>query len=135
MLLTSVIEAVAYGYVFYRTKSLIATIVAHAIVNFPVRGVGDVVLAVLVLAIIGLARKPILAEIRAFWAMLRSDITSWVVTLLGVIGVTLFMIAYALAGDTLVLVGVAQLVIALILEFVEKRSLHPHTPAYSAPVG
>jgi membrane protease YdiL (CAAX protease family) len=124
VLITSLFEAIAWGYIFYRTKSLVAVMVAHALVNFPVRGVVDFVLPALMLVIIIVCRNPILEEIRRFWVMLKSDVASWLITAIGMTGMLVFMAVYAVAEDVVVLLGLPLLVAALVMEFIEKRNLH-----------
>jgi membrane protease YdiL (CAAX protease family) len=124
MLITSMFEAIAWGYIFYRTRSLVAVTVAHALVNFPVRGVADFVLPALMLVIIIVFRKPILEEIRRFGMMLKSDVASWLITAIGMTSMIVFMTVFAVAEDVVVLLGVPLLIIALVMEFIEKRKLN-----------
>jgi membrane protease YdiL (CAAX protease family) len=122
MLITAVFEAIAWGYIFYRTRSLVAVIVAHALVNFPVRGVADFVLPALMLVVIIVCRKPILEETRRFREMLKTDVASWWITAIGMTGMIVFMTAFAAAQDVVALLGLPLLVIALVMEFIEKRN-------------
>jgi hypothetical protein len=117
-----VFEAIAWGYVFYRTRSLVAVMVAHALVNFPVRGVADFVLPALMLVVIMVCRKPILEETRRFREMLKTDVASWWITAIGMTGMIVFMTAFAVAQDVVALLGLPLLVIALVMEFIEKRN-------------
>lgn len=123
MLMAGLFEAFAWGYIFYRTRSLVAVMIAHALVNFPVRGIADFVLPALMLVLIIVWRKLVLKEFRGFWAMLKSDVTSWLITVLGVIGMIVLMTGYALAEDLVTLLGLPLLIIALVMEFIEKRRL------------
>lgn len=124
VLITSLFEAIAWGYIFYRTKSLVAVVVAHALVNFPVRGVADFVLPALMLVIIIVCRKPILEETRRFRAVLKSNVASWWITAIGMTGMLVFMTVFAVAQDVVALLGLPLLVVALAMEFIEKRKLH-----------
>lgn len=122
-LLTGLFSALAWGYVFYRTRSLIATMLAHAIVNFPLRGAADFILPILMIFVVVIYRKQIIEAIRAFGVMLKSDILSKVGTVVGGIFIVLFAVAVTLTEDVALLFGIVALVIALVLEFVEKRKL------------
>jgi membrane protease YdiL (CAAX protease family) len=123
MLLTVLFSALAWGYVFYRTRSLIAPMVAHAAVNFPVRGVGDFVLVAVMFAVVVIYRKQIMEDVRKFGAMFKSGVSSRAGIVLGVVYMTLFAVAVAVAQDVAVLFGAVLLIIALALEFIEKRKL------------
>lgn len=122
-LLTTLFSALAWGYIFYRTRSLIAPIVAHAIVNFPVRGVVDFILPVVMMAVVVIYRKQIIEAIQAFWTMLKSDIDSRWGTVAVSVSMILFAVVVAIAEDIALLFGIAALLIALALEFIEKRKL------------
>jgi hypothetical protein len=98
--------------------------VAHGLVNFPVRGVADFVLPALMLVVIMVCRKPILEETRSFWEMLKTNVASWWITAIGMTGMIVFMAAFAVAQDAVALLGVPLLVIALVMELIEKRKLH-----------
>jgi hypothetical protein len=135
MLIASLFAAVAGGYIFYRTRSLVAVMVAHAMVNFPVRGSADFILPVLMLGIIVVFRKPILEEARRFWAMLTSDVASWLITAIGLASMILFMTAFAVAQDVVALTGFALLVIALVMEFIDKRKLYRVVPSQDGQPG
>jgi membrane protease YdiL (CAAX protease family) len=123
MLVTSVWEAVTWGFVFYRTRSLVAVIVAHALVNIPVRGAADFILPVLMLAVIIAFRRPILHEARQAWSLLRAEVASWTATAVGCLSLALFMVAFAVAEELVVMAGALLLAVALVMEIVERRGL------------
>jgi uncharacterized protein len=112
-----------WGYVFYRTKSLISPIVAHALINFPVRGIIDFVLPVLMVAIILVYRKKIIEYFHAFRKLFKSEIISKITTTVVGILVSFFAILIVIAQDIALLLGLIALIVAIILEFVEKRKL------------
>jgi hypothetical protein len=123
MLLTGVFSSLAWGYVFYRTRSLIAPIVAHALINFPARGMADYLLPIAMFAIVVIYRKQIADEFRTFGAMFKTDVISRIETALASIFMVLFAILVATAEDMALLFGIAALVIALVMEAIEKRKL------------
>ena len=108
---------------FYRTRSLVAVTIAHALVNVPARGVADFVRPILMLAIVIAFRKPVLAEARRFWSIVNSETSSRAITALGCLGGVFFMIVFALSQEAAVLAGVALLSVALVMETIEKRRL------------
>ena len=123
VLLTTLFSALVYGYVFYRTRSLVAPMVAHAMVNFPVRGVVDFLLPLVMLAAVIIYRKQIIEAACTFGAMFRSDILSrWGMVVVS-ISIILFVIVVAVAEDIALLFGIVVLVVALVLELIEKRKL------------
>lgn len=121
MLLTGVFSSLAWGYTFYRTRSLIAPIVAHALLNFPTRGMADFLLPIAMLAIIVIYRKQIVEEFQTFGAMFKSDIVSKVGMVLASIFMVLFAVIVATAEDIAILFSIVAIIIALILEALEKR--------------
>lgn len=121
MLITSLFSAIIWGYIFYRTRSLIAVMIAHAIVNIPMRGAAVYLIPMLMLAIIFLFRERIAAEWGAFKALFKEDAISWRTTLIVLLGSLIFMILFTIAQDVVVLGGVVILVIAIILEAIEKH--------------
>ncbi len=123
VLLTGLFSALAWGYVFYRTRSLIATMAAHAIVNFPLRGAADFILPILMIFIVVIYRKQIIEAIRAFMEMFKSDVLSKTGIIVSGIFIILFAVVVTLAEDMALLFGVLALILALVLEFVEKRKL------------
>ena len=63
-------------------------------------------------------------DIRNFGAMFKSDLSSKFGTLLAVVYMTLFAIVVVVAQDIAVLFGTVLLIVALVLEFIEKRKLN-----------
>jgi hypothetical protein len=120
MILTGIFSAIAYGYLFYRTRSLLVTIIAHALVNIPVRGIGLWVEVAVMIIVIVLARREIFRALADFWSLLRSISHVWqapgVVALCG-----LFAVAFASFGDIMILVGIVLFIAAMVLEWQEKR--------------
>jgi len=123
MLLTGVFSSLAWGYIFYRTRSLIAPIVAHVLINIPVRGMADFLFPIAMIVIVVIYRKQIMEEFRAFGEMFKSDILSKFGTTLASIFMILFAITVTTAEDIAILFGVVALIIALVLEVMDKRKL------------
>ncbi len=123
ILLTGLFSALAWGYVFYRTRSLLAVIVAHALINFPVRGITDFVLPLVMLSVVVIYRKQIGESFHDFGMMLKSGVLSKTGAVVVSVFISLFAVVVTLAEDVALLFGIIALVIALVLEFVEKRQL------------
>lgn len=121
VMLNNLWGSLAWGYVFYRTRSLLPVIIAHAIVNFPVRGMADFILPAAMLLIIVIYRRQLAEVFRSFSNMIKSNILSKVWTATICIFFTLFAIMVALAEDVALLFGILAFVIALVLEFTDRR--------------
>ncbi len=122
-LLSTLFSALAWGYILYRTRSLIAPIIAHALLNFPVRGVADIILLTVMVSVIVIYRKKVIESFKAFAAMFKTDFFSvWRTGIISA-GVIIFTVMIAVAQDVAILFGILFLIIALILEFIEKRKL------------
>jgi membrane protease YdiL (CAAX protease family) len=120
MILTGIFSAIAYGYIFYRTRSLLVTIIAHALVNIPIRGIGLWLEVAAMIIIIFLARRDIYRALVEFWSLLRSIPHFWQAT--GVVVLCgLFAVAFASFGDIMILVGIVLFIAAMVLEWLEKR--------------
>ena len=122
-LLTGLFSALAWGFVFHQTRSLLVVIVAHAIVNFPMRGAADFILPIVMFCVVVIYRKQIFDAFRAFGIMLKSDVRSKIWTVVVCVFIILFAIAVAVAEDMALLFGIAALIVALVLEFIEMRKL------------
>ncbi len=120
MVLTILFSAIVWGYAFHVTRSLIVPMIAHAIVNVPIAGAANFILPVLMLGVIVVYRRRIWEHIQGLWAMLKPALSKRT-TVLAVIFMVLFAVAVAIAQDMTVLLGVAMLIIAATLEFIEKR--------------
>jgi membrane protease YdiL (CAAX protease family) len=120
MLLGTIFGAIVWGYIFYRTRSLWVTIIAHMIVNIPIQGIGLWVEIVAMLVIIVIARREITRALVNGWRLVHSISRVWqavgIVTLFG-----MFAMASALLGDLISLVGIGVFISALILIGIEKR--------------
>ena len=129
MLATGVFSALAWGYVFYRTRSLIAPIVAHVLVNFPVSGVAEYIVLTSMIIFVVVYRKPILNGMRDFAQMVKSDPHSRFGTVLVITIMTLYVVLVSLAQDIAMLISIPALVTALILIGISKskakKTIHP----------
>jgi membrane protease YdiL (CAAX protease family) len=128
MIMTGVFSALAWGYVFYKTRSLIAPIVAHVLINFPVSGAADYILPVAMAILVVVFRKPIVSAIRDFVLMVKTDSHSRLGTIVVIIGMTLYAVLVSLSQDMAILISIPALITALILIGVskskKKKSLH-----------
>lgn len=121
MLLTSFLGAVVWGYLFYRTRSLLPSIVAHALVNIPMRGVASWLLLVGMALACVVARREIAAYLREGLALLRG--ASGRVQLVALtVGFGLFAVGSVVLGDVVLLIALALLIAALVLEWRERRA-------------
>ncbi len=119
-LLTGLFGSLVWGYVFYQTRSLLPLIVAHALVNFPVRGAADFIVPSLMIAVILFYRDPIRAAFHQFGALFKPE--SFAKTWMMVVSLffSLFAILVTLAEDLALLFGILALTVALGLEWREK---------------
>lgn len=130
MLLTILFGALVTGYIFHRTRSLLPPMIAHALVNFPVRGIADFVVLLLMVLLVILYRNEIVGQARQLVEMFKSGIRSKWGLVLGAVFMTLLAVTIAVAQDFVVLSGLLFLIVALVLEALEKRkirklALHP----------
>lgn len=120
-LLTGLFGSLVWGYAFYRTRSLLPLIVAHALVNFPVRGVADFIVPSLMVALILFYRDPIREAFHQFGALFKSESFAKPWMLFVSLFFSLFAILVTLAEDLALLFGILALMVALVLEWSEKR--------------
>lgn len=117
-----VFGAIVWGYAFYRTRSLLVVMVAHALVNLPLYGIWVWIAPVAMLAVLLLARKVLAAELpeaRAVFSQRgRAPLAGLLFVMLG-----LFAVGMVTPGisDYLFLLGLLFLVVALVLHWLEKR--------------
>lgn len=120
ILAITVLEAIAWGYVFYRTRSLLPTILAHMLVNFPVRGAAAWGLLLAMVAISVIARREIGAYIHSFLSMLKDTPSKWLAIGAALLGAG-YAVGNALADDIFFLLGLLFFVLALVFEWMERR--------------
>ena len=115
MLATLLVSAVGFGVVFARTRSLVPSIIAHAILNLPMRPIwASLVIALLVIGTFLTARRAIGALRHVF-----SNSRAAVMLALGVVGG-----AFAIAAPrvrAIAFAAVAMLLVAVVLEARERR--------------
>ena len=121
-LATIIFSSIAYGYLFYRTRSLLITIIPHILVNIPVKGDFQWVLPVVMLFICILAWKEIYKYLSDFIQFIRDTPHKWH-TVAVVVIVAMFAIAFALLEDVVLLLGIVFFVVALVLEWLDKRRI------------
>jgi hypothetical protein len=122
LLLASLLfAALAWGYLYYRSGSLLVPIIAHALVNVPMGTSAAVGLVVLLLGVVVLAREPIKGALRTSWGLFSSAALPRRATALGGLALVLFAVLLAAMQDVALLLGLALLVVALVAETLEKR--------------
>jgi membrane protease YdiL (CAAX protease family) len=119
-LLALIFSVVGYGYIFYRTRSLVPVITAHALVNFPVRGIGLWVELVLMVIVCIIARRQIATTVREFIGFVRGESARWQMIMV-VMLLALTSVLAVLVGDVMILLGIVFLIAALVLEVIVKR--------------
>lgn len=120
MLAAIIFSTIAFGYLFYRTRSLLITIIPHILINIPVKGVLQWVLPVLMLIVCILAWKEIYKYISDFMQFIRDMPHKWQ-SMAVIVLFALFAIGYALFGDIFILLGIIFFLAALVLEWLDKR--------------
>lgn len=120
MLASIIFSTIAYGYLFYRTRSLLVTIIPHILVNIPVKGAAQWVLLVAMLLICILAWKEIYKYLSDFMRFIRDMPHKWQNVIIVVV-VAMFAIGFALFGDIFILLGIVFFLAALVLEWLDKR--------------
>jgi membrane protease YdiL (CAAX protease family) len=120
MLAAIIFSTIAYGYLFYRTRSLLLTIITHMLVNIPVKGVIQWVLPAIMLFVCILAWKDIYKYLSDFVQFVR-NLPHKRQTIIITVIVALFAIGYALFGDIFILLGIIFFLAALVLEWLDKR--------------
>jgi hypothetical protein len=94
---------------------------AHAIVNVPVSELGAFALPVLMLGMAIVYCRQIGEEFRKLGALLKYEIPSRTATVLGVVFMVAFAILVGISQDIALILGIVKMVVAVILEAVEKR--------------
>jgi len=119
---TLVISAVAWGYVFYRTRSLVPTIVAHVLINIPIRGpVMWVELVVMSLVCI-LARRAILDGAKDFLEVFRTAESHGRTAAAGVIFAA-FAVAFVYLPNIVPVLGLLAFVAVIVLIAIDRRKV------------
>ncbi|MFX1245216.1 MAG: lysostaphin resistance A-like protein [Promethearchaeota archaeon] len=116
------IGSLIFGYLYYRTKSLIPSILMHMLANIPLREPGITILLIVMIAIILVSYKLLNRYLREFWRDIRSIPFKWVAIGFSVYG-AIFMALFGYYVTAIFIVGFVSLPLALILEFIEKRRL------------
>jgi len=120
MIASLLIMAIGYGVVFAWTRSLVPSIVAHAIINIPMTPLWQgVLLSAFVICAAVVARRGVAALKQVFSSA----------TVVGCLALAVVGTGYAIASeqvDGLVLAATAMLALAVALEAMERRALHLH---------
>lgn len=115
-----VFSSILAGYIFYRTRSLLPVVIAHAILNVPLHSAAEIAMLGLMLTTIVLFREPILNYGRGLWLEFRR-IESVPATLGALALFLLFLITLLFAQAYAVALVVAAGVLALVIEYREKN--------------
>lgn len=108
------------GFIYARTRSLIPSMVAHALVNIPATLPFQLASLGAMVVVIGLARRPIVEAIRQGIGWLRAAAPRWLPAALA-LGGAAFAVVNQRAGEAMLPVGLALLLGAIGLEFRERR--------------
>jgi len=119
-IIVGILVPIGLGYLYYRTKSLIPSIVMHVILNIPIRGAGLFIMPCAMLVLVFLYRKVMWESVKNFWQelkLIRSKKATIISSLYGAVFASLvgFQVMAAL------IVGMVSLPVALFLEFREKK--------------
>ena len=119
--LSMIVSTIAAGYIFYRTRSLVPVIVAHALVNIPVRGVALWIVPAAAFLVWFVNRRAVAESARGLRDLLRAmrPVGQSVVAILGL---SLFALGIATLENLTMLAGALALIVALALEWREKRT-------------
>jgi len=98
---------------------------AHAIVNVPVRELGAFVLPVLMLEMAIVYCRQIGEEFRKLGALLKYEIPSRTTTILGVVFMVAFSILVGISQDIALIPGIVNMIVAVILETVGRTIRFP----------
>jgi membrane protease YdiL (CAAX protease family) len=117
-----VFSSILAGYVFYQTRSLLPVVIAHAIMNVPLRSAAEIAMLGLMVLTIILFREPIVAYGRALWLELTS-IESVPATLGALALFGLFLVTILFAQSLALALLVAMGLLALLIEYREKAAV------------
>jgi membrane protease YdiL (CAAX protease family) len=120
-LVSLLFAALAWGYLFYRSGSLLVPILAHVLVNVPMGTPAAVGLVAVLLGVVVLARDLIIGALRTGWMLFGSAALPRRATALGGLALVLFAVLLAAMQDVALLLGLALLAVALVAEVLEKR--------------
>lgn len=121
-LIALIIASLALGYLYHRTKSLIPSIVLHAIANIPAIGLWQFILPPIMILIVVAYRRPLVKYATTVWQELQTMPRKGIVLLFSALGA----IYASLAGFGVVAVilgGLVLVPIALFFEYREKQEI------------
>lgn len=121
------LAALLAGYVFYRTRSLVPVVVAHALGNIPVKDLYVPLLLGLAVLILVVHRRPLADWARDLFRLMRAD-PAPAATLAGLVGVALFVVVLVTAPSVAFYL-VVGLVPVLVIEAFDRwtRQARPGT--------
>jgi len=114
-----VFSAVVWGYVYYRTRSLVPTIVAHALVNIPIRDDYLWFQVPVMLAVCVTARRPILSWTKDALELFRTSPRGTTV-LVGALFAGLSL-AFVYLPNLMPIIGLLAMVATIVLIAIDRR--------------
>lgn len=117
---TLLFSAIAWGYVYYRTRSLVPTIVAHALINIPIRDAYLWIQLPVMLAVCVVARRPILSWVKSAIEVFASAPSHGTTVLAGVLFAA-FALAFVYLPNLTPIFGLAAFVAILVLIPIDRR--------------
>lgn len=117
------IAALGFGFLYFKTRSLIPSIIMHAIANLPLIEPGVSVSLVLMFILVIMYREKILRQLRNFSSAIQSIPEKWTVAVFMVYG-AVFISLLGFGVGLVSIIGLVSFPIALYLEFRERRALN-----------
>jgi len=120
MVVSLLLGSLAFGFIYARTRSLVPSMVAHALVNIPSTLPFQVAMLFAMVVVVWMARRPIAVAVREGVAWLRAGTPRWLTSAVAA-GGAVFAVTNQRYGDAMLPMGVLMLAAAIWLEFREKR--------------
>ncbi|MFW9849951.1 MAG: lysostaphin resistance A-like protein [Candidatus Thorarchaeota archaeon] len=115
------IAAIGFGFLYFKTRSLLPSIVMHAIANLPIIEPGVSIFIVLMIIVIGAFHRRIIQQVQFFWAKIRTmshKVPAMVFMIYGAIFISLLSFGVSL----ILILGLVSLPIALYFEYKERKN-------------
>jgi len=120
MVASLLVGSLAFGYIYARTRSLLPSMVAHALVNIPATLPFQLATLAAMAVVIWLARRSIAAALAQGLVWARQAAPQWLMPVMAAGGAA-FAVVNQRAGDLMLPAGAIMLLGAVGLEFREKR--------------
>jgi membrane protease YdiL (CAAX protease family) len=122
MLVSIILGSIFMGYVFYKTRSLLPVIIAHAIGNIPMRGgQAETFVFLSMVAVMIIFGKQIAQFGKELWKEIKAVDTMAALVFILVLIPCFFIIAILYLRSLLVIMGILLAAVAIFLEYREKR--------------